>query len=501
MIFTIAGCNAENNDIDIIANQLQIIDVIDSSDLEEVETVVVEERPVVYNQYTVNLDVDVINRKVSGVQNVNFTNSTDSTLDEIYFNIHLNAFREDAPYTPYFQTFENKIFKNGIDYSQFEVINVFRDNISTSFLLEDTHLKVKLEEPLEKDKSTEITLQFEAYIPKINHRTGANDNALWFGNFLPTLAVYNDGWKLTPYFQAGDPYYSEIANYIVNISVPEGFTVVGTGTKTTNTSENTTTSSFNASLVRDFAFAISNNYKKTTYTSDLGININMYYYSELDSVFTALNTAMKSLEYFNERLGKYPYSELDIVEVGLFFNSGMEYPQMIFMDSDYLKENAYFNTLVHEVGHQWIYNIIGNDQIHDAWLDEGFTKFLEEGLYYDSESLHTKMLNDYNITAENLKRYEKNGLNHSLEHYSSWTQYYNVQYSRAKLMFYSLNLKMGSENFDDFLKEYYKKYSYKIVTREQFINEVETFYGESLTEFFDAWFSDGEMPPLHDRHL
>ena len=32
-------------------------------------------------------------------------------------------------------------------------------------------------------------------------------------------------------------------------------------------------------------------------------------------------------------------------------------------------------TVAHEVGHQWFYNLVGDDQLDDPWLDESFAQF------------------------------------------------------------------------------------------------------------------------------
>ena len=36
---------------------------------------------------------------------------------------------------------------------------------------------------------------------------------------------------------------------------------------------------------------------------------------------------------------------------------------------------------VHEVAHQWWYGLVGNDEVHDSWLDEGLTEY-STILYY-----------------------------------------------------------------------------------------------------------------------
>ena len=46
----------------------------------------------------------------------------------------------------------------------------------------------------------------------------------------------------------------------------------------------------------------------------------------------------------------------------------MEYPTIVFTNP---------SAIQHEVAHQWWYGIVGNDEFHDPWLDEGFATWTE----------------------------------------------------------------------------------------------------------------------------
>ena len=40
-------------------------------------------------------------------------------------------------------------------------------------------------------------------------------------------------------------------------------------------------------------------------------------------------------------------------------------------------------TVAHEAGHQWFYNLVGNDQLDEPWLDESLTQFVTWQYYAD----------------------------------------------------------------------------------------------------------------------
>lgn len=450
-----------------------------------------------YNHYTVTMDLDPVQRVISGVEKVKYKNKTDAPMDYIYFSLNLNAFRPGVRPKPYFEQMESKIFENGIDYGYIDIQNVTVNREQVGYETYASTLKISLPEPLPEGIETEIMLQFEAYIPKINHRTGANDYAVWFGNFLPTLGVCDEyGWHTTTYYPAGDPFYTEISSYNITVNTPPNYTVVATGIEDVVESGNTRTTTVNAKLVRDFAFAVSDRYIKTSVTTQSGVEISMYTYSQDINTAKFLEVAEKSVNYYSELISSYPYRQLDIVETGLFLSGGMKNPQIIFMDSDYLHTESALKTLTHEIGQQWFYNIVGNNQIKEAWLDEGLTTLLQEGISLSEAEIDKKMRSDYDKLKAALPDIENKGLISDLSVYKSWSDYYNIQYIRGKLMFYSLKKKMGSEVFNEFLKLYYNRYSYKIAGRKEMIATAEEVYGKSLTEFFEDWMQNFDLPQL-----
>lgn len=449
------------------------------------------------NEYNISIDVNPETNEVNGIEKIKFKNRTELKFNKIYFNTYLNAFSRGSENKPYFDEFKNKVFKYGESYGYMDIMNVSMNNEDLKFTLDGTILCVELDEPLNQEATAEITIQFHAKIPKICHRTGSNDKAMWFGNFLPTLAVYDsDGWHTENYYPAGEPFYGRISNYNVKISTPKDYKVIGSGESQVSVKEDKSITTFKTKMSRDFAFAVSKNFEKSTKTSKLGIDINFYHYSNIKDIDTFLDTAANSIDYYSSVIGTYPYESLDIVETELFISGGMEYPQIIFMDSEYLKNEASYKTLSHEIAHQWYYNIIGNNQIKYAWLDEGMSNFIQDGVFYDNSQIKDKMETEYNNLKNKLPQLELKKLDTSTKDYSTWFNYYNIQYVKSKLMIYSLKLKMGDIKFNEFLKTYYSKYSFKVVTKEDFISTAEDIYGSELKQFFNDWLEGEELPPL-----
>jgi hypothetical protein len=447
----------------------------------------------VYNDYNVSLTVNPVTRHVQGIERISFKNRSGGPLSTVVMRVYLNAFKKDYNPAPYFPDFADRIFLNGEDYGYMDIVSVSTETVAAGFELDGTVLTIDLPEPLEPEQTTQITVQFDAYVPKIAHRTGANDKAMWCGMFLPVLAVHDGNrWRTDPYYPAGDPFILETANFTVAVTTPPGYSVAGSGLMKEELLEDKKVTTYTAKLVRDFAFAVSDRYKTAETVTDSGINVLLYYYTETLNVDAVLLNAKQGVEYFERTVGAYPFlnGQICIVETDMFV-SGVEFAKTVFMDSARLLATQDYYNLVHQLGHQWFYNVVGSDQINEPWLDEGLIMYAQERLgHATEEDYQAKLKNDYEIFLS--------GGGHALADgvyaYDSWADYYNINYSKAKLMFYALNRLMGDEAFWQCVRQYYQNYPFRIATGADFISVAEQLHGESLTDFFNEWLNGDDLP-------
>ncbi|MDR1664686.1 MAG: M1 family metallopeptidase [Clostridiales bacterium] len=455
-----------------------------------------------YDDYAVSLEVDPAARTVNGVERVSFTNRSDTALDEVVFRVYLNAFKENETPKPYFDAYAPKIFALGEDYGYMNILHVSADNMDLNYAHNDTVLRVKLNEPLLKDQTVQVRIQFEAYVPMIAHRTGANARAMWCGNFLPVLSYLEDGkWATEPYYPAGDPFRLESANYTVEITTPSNYTVAGSGAKTEEVDEEKKVTTFSSRMARDFAFAVSANYKIIETVTESGVRLQFYHYTDSLDLLKVMDTIAQGFTYYERSIGAYPYKQVTVVETDMFVN-GMENSNIIFMDSAYMQRSQEYASLIHEIGHQWFFDIAGNNQITEAWLDEGITTFVQERCFNQTEeALREKLKADYDSLKSvhsSIVPGENRVIAGSVAGYKNWSDYYQIKYIKAKIMLYALREEIGAENFTLLINGYFSANSYRIATGADFIAKAEEIYGSSLKGFFDEWLYGEGLPEFPD---
>jgi len=503
LLAAMAACGSDGNIENMPEISVPPIIIADVDTPEDLPILVVDDTPLpepdipTINEYTISLDFEPETRMVFGMQSVRYTNRTDTVFNELVFRAHLNAW--DGSETPYTTEFEERIFRRGRDYGFMEISHVSQDNEELSFILRGTVLTIRLARPLEPDETIHLNIQFEAYIPAISHRIGANEQAVWIGGaFLPVEAVFGPGgWHREPYYPVGRPFIQGVANYIVDITTPIGFTVAGTGTKTENYLYDRKITTFTAHLARDFAFAISPYFHRSGITTPSGVGINLYHYTPDLDVERILYVAAEAVLLFEETVGPYLYPNLCIVETDMF-RAGEAFSSIIFMDSNHLRTSPTLHSLRNEIGRQWFSIIIGGNPVEEAWLNGGLTLLLQENLLGQPE-LRSLIERDYIDLQEwqhLIYNEDSRRIASRINSYERWTDYFRIQHRKARIMFYALYQEMGQENFMYLLREYYRQFAFQIATSRDFMELAEEIYGRSLRTFFTDWLYTTDLPDL-----
>ncbi|MCL2570903.1 MAG: M1 family metallopeptidase [Defluviitaleaceae bacterium] len=448
-----------------------------------------------FDHYDVSITIDPGTRTVSGISRTTFSNRTGEPLGTIVIRVFFNAFNEGNAH--YFSEFERSIFRHGHSYGYMDIQHVSMNNEDVEYNLESTVLTLYPDEPLSPGETVQLVLQYNAYVPSIAHRTGANQQAMWFGMFLPVVAAQDDsGWIINDYYPAGDPFVLNMASFEVEIITPADYIVAGTGVildEIISEETDRRITVFTSSSARCFAFAVSPYFQRESITVE-GVDVHLYYYTLDLPIDDIMEIIYASVGHMSNRVGAYPFDHIRVVETDMFL-SGVSFSNIVFMNTATLRQpNS--QALSRVLGQQWFSYVVGSNQVTESWLDKGLIRYITAELFY----LRPLDLRNY-MAEEHALIYGRTDLfmTRSLGSFDSWMDYFHTHHIKSMLMFNALHNQMGDRLFWELVRQYFQTFYLQVASGADFISLAEEIYGDSLQDFFRQWIRAGTVPPLPIR--
>lgn len=429
--------------------------------------------------YHMQLAIDELTQ-ISGQMEVLYTNQEEVPLNEIYFHLFANQLG-----------------------GSITVSDVRLNGESLQPETVSTALRVPLEDGLNPGEQAVVQMNFVTTVPPADESTkynilAFNEDILALAHFYPMIATYDDqGWHTEPSPPNGDETYADMSYFLVQLRAPAEQIVVASGVEVERVDENTAqTVTLAAGPVRDFYLAMSDRYGVVSDQIG-GVQINSYAPRELlEGAEWALEAAGYALQIFSERYGPYPYNELDIVSTPTQA-LGIEYPGIfanalrIYDVSDSGANNSANNTIllesvtVHETAHQWFYNLVGNDQINEPWLDEATAQYAT-WMYYNDRYGEGAGEQYYSSLEGRWARadYAEIPIGLPAEVYDG-VEYGAIVYGRGPIFLDELAQQMGQEPFDAFMRDYVQSYRWQIASSEDFQALAEQHCQCDLSMLFD----------------
>ncbi len=445
-----------------------------------------------------NIECTLDGYTLNAVEHVCFVNNTENVLDELKFNLYANAFRKDAFFSPISEQYLSRAYPNGMSYGEIIIQKVDIDGKIASFEIcgqDKNILSVKLGKQIFPDEKINLTIKFSLNLANIVARTGYNGATINLANFYPILCVYDNGeFYECVYYDKGDPFYSECANYKVSITCDKSYQIASSGTLIKQTkSEKTQTATYKIDNARSFAFVLSQNFSVLT-DNVAGVNVNYYYYQD-QSPQNSIEYTTKAIKLFSQKFGAFPYKTYSVVQTK-FVQGGMEFPGLV-MISDELSGLSYGEVIVHETAHQYWQSAVGNNEIEHSFLDEGLAEYsvvlfyenyseygyTRQGLIKASEQTYKTFCSVYDKLYKNVNTV----MLRSLGDFSSEYEYVNIVYIKPCIMYDNLRTTIGDARFFTGIKRYYNTYKYKISKPDDLVGAFEKI-GADTNGFFKSFF-------------
>ena len=456
--------------------------------------------------YKMEIDMDVENHQYKGTQELTYTNNSPDTLYRVFYHLYFNAFQPGSQMDVRSRTIEDasskildrisKLTPSEIGYIR--PILLTQDGQNLQFEVVGTILEVLLNTPIPPNTSTVFNMNWDAQVPIQIRRTGrynAEGVAYSMTQWYPKLAEYDfEGWHAVPYIAR--EFHGVWGNFDVSIKLDENFIIGGTGYLQNadkkglggKSKRKTRTWHFSAPNVHDFAWAADKDYIHDTYPGPNGVKLNFYYKNnpEILENWKALQPKTADLlAYFNTHIGKYPYKQYSVIQGG---DGGMEYAMCTLITGE-RKLGSLIGVTAHELAHTWFQFLLATNESKHEWMDEGFTSYISsiamnELMEEGKENPNAGSYRGYNYMATSGK--EQPQTTHA-DRYNTNTGYGIAAYSKGAVFLSQLAYVIGKENLDKTLLRYYKEWSFKHPTPNDFIRVAEKVSGAELDWYLMDW--------------
>jgi len=359
--------------------------------------------------------------------------------------------------------------------------NIALDGKRIDYDLDKDKLTIPLLKKLEPGSSVKVYFDYEFTLPVGGVRFTMNNDNYHLAQFYPMVATYREHhWNKEEYRFRGETYHTGFSDFKVSYDIPEEYTLVSTGEPDGNPDKSIGT--FKVENVKEVFIAILKNPIVIQKQKD-NINIRIFGFEDKEDLYKEISeVATDTLTYFQEKIGPYPFTQLDIVLDG----QGMEYPGIVTANSIYnsgtVNPDALKTMVIHEIAHQWFYGIISNDPYHNAWLDEGMADFSASLFHFATSGEKIP----YESMNEKLDKLEQLPVNLPLDKYENNMSSY--VYGKSSTMLWNLFRHNGGiEEAEKFLKAYYDNYKYKEIDSEEFVRFAKYYFDLEDDSFFEDW--------------
>ena len=351
---------------------------------------------------------------------------------------------------------------------------------------QDFSERVTFDQPLTKGKLTSITFTYDGTL------SGQEDSPVYGIKFA---AIHPDfSFLLYP------ARWFPVSGYTTNrfgadmrVTVPMGYSVVGSGMDSHQTAADKNRYEFKMER-HSFPGSIAVVKDQPVKVSSEGVTTAMYLRGAEAELAQQYGTEIgKLVGYFTGTFGLAPYANLTVVETESGAPNGYAAPGLIFLSPGAMTRNVNSNLLANEVSRQWWEEDISPATRNHLWLSNGFAAYSEllwaehnNGAANMQSQLHDVMVTA--LTVDNVPVIQSA----RMEDYSP--ELWALTAYKGAAVLNMLRYTIGDAKFEEVLKKWVEKSSYKPVITDDFRKVVDDVTGKSMDYFFIQWIESSSAP-------
>ena len=503
-----------------------------------------------------SVTLDDVNHELRGQVRIAYQNNSPETLEHVWIHLWPNAYRNGSTAMAKQHYRDGDMFMfyamsrdlGGIDSLAFTSA---KQPLTWNYHPEHIDIaKVELAKPLPPGGRVVLETPFRVDIPSGSiSRLGHVGESYQITQWFPKPAVYDDeGWHPMPYLSQGE-FFSEYGSYDVKITLPANYTVGATGDLVPGSEDNDAEKSRLDSLAADTKMWVKNQGWKdaeNTFPESSHRTKTLHYRQDnvhdfawfADKRYKVLRGTVvlprdkrkvttwamftpeegelwqKAPEYLHDATycyslwnGNYPYNQVTAVDGTISAGGGMEYPNVTVIGTAG-SDSGLETVIVHEVGHNWFYGILGSNERENAWMDEGINSFNETRYlltkYGENKDISLLLGGENNLAQRfELEDFQykwidelsylfpaRFGADQPIQcHSNSLTSlnYGAIIYKKTAAAFAMLQSHLGEVAFDKAMQLYFDQWKFRHPAPEDLQLCLEKSTGEDLSWFFGDW--------------
>ena len=499
----------------------------------------------VLSHYDIDVRLDPRTALLSGSERIRFENRSPDELRRIalqlYQNIHRAGSVRNNPVEITGGVTLDRVAAGGVELFT-STPRPGEEEPAPGVFVAGTVAWLTLPEPVPAGGSVELDVAWSFTVPARGAgRMGQSAHEVYFvGYWFPKIAVYDDlrGWDADPYLGQSE-FYDSYADYVVDITVPDGWTVMATGVLenpeevlseqtrsrlaeaagshepvvvasaedreqnavTAHPPSGTLTYRFRAANVRDFTWTASNVqvWQATTArvpdrdgdgAADTVMIHSLYRPDRAPLWSEQVRYAQHAIEHHSRETGlSYPWPHMTSVEGDGMIGGGMEFPMLTLIGPYRGREAAnLYGVTAHELGHMWTPMILGSNEKRYAWMDEGFATYLSNRAEIDY--LTAAEQNPEQGSRHDYLAFAARGLEEPMmRHGDAYTTGYGIaSYAKPATLLVTLRNLLGEEVFERAIHAYFQEWAFKHPSPWDLFATFERAAGHDLDWFWSSWY-------------
>lgn len=387
-----------------------------------------------------------------------------------------------------------------LDFVGLQIASLTINDTDARFTREGRELIITPPQPLPTGTAFTVAVKYAGFPEPI--RPEAIPFTMGWRNYGNGIYVASEPSGAASWYPVND-HPLDKATYTISVNVPDPFVVAANGILTdTIAADGRTTYVWEASdpMASYLTTVHIADFVRQEETLASGLVVRNYFPARLaEEGRRTFQRQGEMIEYFETVFGPYPFEVYGSVVSDTMIPFALETQTLSMYGSTVVFGGGAETIIAHELAHQWFGNSVSPAQWRDIWLNEGFATYAQwlwAEHAYGEDARNNFVTREYLIAASPFVL-----AGATLGEPAPNDLFNRGVYVRGGLTLHALRLEVGDEAFFNILRTYADRFHDSAATTDDFIAVAEEISAQDLSNFFQMWLFEEDLPPIPELGL